>query len=92
MNSVNSLRVLAGRSVALAQPPVRKLSEEIMKREIYPPFIKVQEKYAKFQRKDGIPTHLKGGFWDDVLYRATIGGTIINVLWAGSFFLELINK
>jgi len=92
MNSVNSIRVLAGRSVALAQPPVRKLSEEIMKREIYPPFIKVQEKYAKFQRKDGIPTHLKGGFWDNVLYKFTCAGTIVSALWAGSFYYQEITK
>jgi len=92
MNSVNSLKVLAGRSVALTRPAVRKISDEIKKRPIYPAFIEVQKKYPQFQRKDGVPTYLKGGFWDHVLYRFTIGVTLINTVWAGSFYWMLINK
>jgi len=92
MNSVNSLKVLAGQSVALARPSVRKISAEIKKREIYPSFIKIQEKYPQFQRKDGVPTFLKGGFWDHALYNATIAMTIVNLVYAGSFMWEQINK
>jgi len=92
MNTANSLRILVTRGAALSRPSARMLSEEIKKREIYPAFIKVQEKYHVFQRKDGVPTFLKTGFKDIVLYRFTCFLTTVNVCWMLYFFFEQINK
>jgi len=86
------MKVLAVRSAALARPTTRKISEEMKKRPIHPAFIKIQEKYPMFQRNDGVPTHLKAGFWDHALYNFTIFGTIVTVIWSATFYYELINK
>jgi len=92
MNSVNSMRVLAIRSAALARPATRKISDEIKKRPIYPSFLKIQEKYSLYQRNMDTPIHLRGGFWDHALYNFTKFGTIVTVLWTISFYAVLINK
>ncbi|XP_066533750.1 cytochrome c oxidase subunit 7A2b [Hoplias malabaricus] len=41
---------------------------------------KVPQKQKLFQADNGIPVHLKGGAGDAVLYRATMGLTIMGAL------------
>uniref|UniRef100_A0A8C2CGM0 Cytochrome c oxidase subunit 7A2, mitochondrial n=1 Tax=Cyprinus carpio TaxID=7962 RepID=A0A8C2CGM0_CYPCA len=44
---------------------------------------KVPDKQKLFQESNGMPVHLKGGVGDAVLYRATMGLTVLGVLPQG---------
>uniref|UniRef100_A0A8C1J2F6 Cytochrome c oxidase subunit 7A2, mitochondrial n=1 Tax=Cyprinus carpio TaxID=7962 RepID=A0A8C1J2F6_CYPCA len=43
----------------------------------------VPDKQKLFQEANGIPVHLKGGVGDAVLYRATMGLTVLGMLLQG---------
>ncbi|KAM9435055.1 cytochrome c oxidase subunit 7A2b [Clarias gariepinus] len=48
---------------------------------------KVPQKQKLFQENNGVPVHLKGGAGDAILYRTTMGLTILGT---GFVFYELI--
>lgn len=47
---------------------------------------KIQE---QFQKKDGKPVFLKGGVFDQVLYRVTMGLSIVGVAGIGKLIYDL---
>ncbi|KAI9528333.1 hypothetical protein NQZ68_022025 [Dissostichus eleginoides] len=47
----------------------------------------VPQKQKRFQEEDGMPIHLKGGVGDTLLYRATMG---LTVLGSGYVVYELV--
>ncbi|KAG5277439.1 hypothetical protein AALO_G00117620 [Alosa alosa] len=49
---------------------------------------RVPQKQKLFQEDNGIPIHLKGGVTDAILYRATMGLTILGT---GYVIYELVN-
>ncbi|KAL2081859.1 hypothetical protein ACEWY4_021677 [Coilia grayii] len=49
---------------------------------------RVPQKQKMFQEDNGVPVHLKGGAVDAILYRATMGLTIMGT---GFVIYELIN-
>jgi len=57
--------------------------------EVNPGYIKVREKYQKFQVDNGVLVHLKGGPVDRILYMITIGICGYGLLLCGKLYFDL---
>jgi len=77
----------------VAQPCVRLSNALIAQRwystpkgTVHPGYLKVREKYKKFQVDDGVPIHLKGGPLDKVLYYTTLVGCGLGLAWCAEYY------
>ncbi|XP_059621881.1 cytochrome c oxidase subunit 7A, mitochondrial [Phlebotomus argentipes] len=77
----------------LAQQSARQVSTSSVcnsaKGEVHPGYQRLKEVQAKFQKPDGLPVHLKMGARDQIMYRITMGLSLVGLGFIGKLFYEL---
>jgi len=63
--------MVQGARLGQRQLSVSAAVQGVTKGEVHPGYIKIRERYKKFQIDDGVPIHLKGGPFDRVMYYTT---------------------